>query len=236
MTPQTWNRYSYVKGNPLKFVDLTGDYFTFAPGLSRADKRFLHRALTEVARRPSGRALFQQLAADPRAIILNVGSLNSSARIHNARTRTGGTLTFGQNTFRHPLDQSTRVTLDRRVIQEFAHRSGGTADASGITTMGHELFHADKALNATYAEWAAGDKPTNDTGPAQLFGESVYREQPDLSRRAAAAIVTAAGLIAASFSSHPFLASSWNLIDPFLAGAVCLEGICSAPMMNWTRY
>ncbi|MGH7428312.1 MAG: RHS repeat-associated core domain-containing protein, partial [Candidatus Methylomirabilaceae bacterium] len=224
-SPQTWNRYAYVRNNPLKLVDPDGLYFVLAPGLSKADSGFIKRALAGVVRRPFGRSIFQNLAADPRPITLTIGTLNKERAILEARKRHTGTLVFGQTTFLR-----TTITLDRPVIQEFARYSAGHADARGITTMAHELFHADKALNATFAEFKAGDQPTNDTGPAQLFGESVYRESRDLSMKAAAAVVGEA------FSDHPFLGSSWNLIEPFLAGAVCLEGVCSAPMMHLTRY
>jgi len=180
-------------------------------------------------RRPSGRALFQQLAADPRAIVLKTGSLNRAAQIAAARAGSTGHLTFGQNTFRDPVSGNTSVTLDKSAIQEFARKSGGTADPVGITNMAHELWHADKALNATRSEWAAGDKPTNDTGPAQLFAESAYREATDMNFSSAAAIVSG------GFSASPVLGSSWNLTEPFFAGSVCLEGICVAPM-DLSRY
>ncbi len=79
--------------------------------------------------------------------------------------------------------------------------------------MAHELYHADKALNASLADFLSGDDPTNALGAAQQFGERVSREAPDFS-------TDSESLLSAFFASP--------LVTPtsiLFSGAVHVDGV-----------
>jgi RHS repeat-associated protein len=191
--PQTWNRYTYARDNPLKFADPNGLDFTLAPGLSRQEARFIRNAFVGLVRRSSGRSLFQRLEADPRRIVVGISNLNDPSDIRTARfMRTAVNLTFGETTFRSPATGTVNMMLDIGAIKEFARRTQGAIDPTGITTSAHEMFHVNAGLNSDVSTFRAGDFPTSATGPAQQFGEAVYGERADISKRDAGAIVDAA--------------------------------------------
>lgn len=191
--PQSWNRYSYARNNPLKFADSNGLDFTLAPGLSRQEARFIRNAFVGLVRRAGGRSLFQRLEADPRRIVVGIGSLNDPSDIRTARfMRTAVNLTFGETTFRNPATGTVSIMLDIGAIREFARRTHGAIDPGGITTSAHEIFHVNAGLNSDVTTFRAGDLPTSATGPAQQFGEAVFGERPDISKSDAGAIVDTA--------------------------------------------
>jgi RHS repeat-associated protein len=68
--PQTLNRYAYTRNNPLKFVDPTGMYFVIDSG-----NEYARQAISMMLRSPTGRALVESIAADPRPTYVRGGRL-----------------------------------------------------------------------------------------------------------------------------------------------------------------
>lgn len=68
--PQTFNRYAYTRNNPLKYIDPNGMYFVVAGSYESA-----RQYISILLRSPSGRALVQKVAADPRATFVGAGRL-----------------------------------------------------------------------------------------------------------------------------------------------------------------
>jgi len=192
LDPQRWNRYAYARNNPLRYVDPDGREIALASNLSKGDAKFLVNALIEMAARPTGRGALTTLINDPNTIVFGVGDVNDPAKVESARK--GGTvgLTFGTTTFLDPTTNEVTVTIDRQGLREFASRTKPSIDSRGVTSTGHEIYHARDALSGKPQQFVAGDRPTSGTGPAERFGQSVRREKKDISKTEARGIVTRA--------------------------------------------
>jgi RHS repeat-associated protein len=190
--PQSWNRYSHAGNNPVAFVDRNGMYYTIPLVLAPAYRDSIRRSYAEAVRRPSGRAMFNAIATNQiHNVTITSEKLNSDADLGKARfTKSDVKLTFGTTTFRRP-DGTIGTTLDTDALREFGSRAGKAADPTGLTTAAHELFHQNDAIRADAKTFLAGDAPTSQTGPAQLFGEGVMAESPDLTTDQALGIVDA---------------------------------------------
>ncbi|MGB8476936.1 MAG: RHS repeat-associated core domain-containing protein [Candidatus Acidiferrum sp.] len=188
--PQTLNLYSYVRNNPLGGVDPDGHYFV----VGAHDQRFYQKVLTDLYRRPGGRALVTSLANSDRPVLLDRQSFDT------ANTGTAG--------------KATALAVSGQPGVAGVHVSVGTdADlmagakmapgkVSPDVTTGHELEHANdgitagqNSLQAGAAAMAAGDAPTspgaNNTvgGTAQSRAETIMGEKTDMSGKEAGAAV-----------------------------------------------
>lgn len=190
--PQRWNRYAYVRNNPLRYVDPDGREIAMAADATKGDRQFLTNALTEVAMRPGGREYLNALIESSSTTVFGVGSVNDPANVEAARKGQSVGLTFGTTTFLDPTTNQITVTIDRRALREFAARTKPGLDSSGVTTTAHEIYHARDALSGRPQQFAAGDRPTSATGPAERFGQATRREKKDQSRSEARRTVTEA--------------------------------------------
>jgi RHS repeat-associated protein len=190
--PQRWNRYAYARNNPLRYVDPDGREIALASNLSKGDAKFLVNALTEIAARPTGRDALTTLINDPNTIVFGVGNVNDPAKVEAARKGETVGLTFGTTTFLDPTTNEVNVTIDRQALREFASRTKPSIDSRGVTSTGHEIYHARDALSGKPQQFVAGDRPTSATGPAERFGQSVRREKKDIAKTEARGIVTRA--------------------------------------------
>lgn len=189
--PQTWNRYTYALNNPLKFVDPNGEDIAIA---TDGNSRAVRNMLINTAMRPSGRAALQAQASDRSFTTTYRDSrLNTTAAVNQA-IHSGGTasLTFGStNSVRSVTPQGDVIrTSGAEVSVDTYAISKAHPDRSGVTTVGHETYHAeDLRQQCTDADVALGDSPTSATGPAEAFGASISDEEPDISRSEAEALV-----------------------------------------------
>jgi RHS repeat-associated protein len=183
--PQSWNRYSYVKNNPIVLIDRDGrDAEIAASSNVRAVKAYI----AELMRRPSGRAQIMAIVSDPSfKLRIETAALTSPAEIQMSRQlRRPITATFGQTVPNGVVQQSAPGAPGQYVI------TGGTMtfdpnaianlhpDPSGTTTAGHEFDHANALQTCGVPGLKEGDIPTSATGTSEQRGKAVAAEPPDI--------------------------------------------------------
>lgn len=182
--PQSWNRYAYTRGNPLKYVDPDGLDIKLSTENNSADLRtFLVRTIM----RPSGRANIMKLAKDSNfTTTFKDVRINSPAmlRAHQAGKSGSGPTAGDTNPYTVKIDgvenRGAIVRIDTVAVQQ-AH-----PDRTGVSTTAHESTHAVGAQSGlSDDQLAAQDKPTNDKGEAEQFGKKVSAEQPDMTQEEA---------------------------------------------------
>jgi len=92
--PQGLNLYSYVQGNPLKFVDLNGKDLVLANGLSAKDRKYLVKHVARLYSDPNGKKILQRIENSKFVVTLGVKKL---AEEHLSKAPQGG-FVFGGKT------------------------------------------------------------------------------------------------------------------------------------------
>ncbi len=186
----SWNRYSYARNNPTRFVDTDGLQIKIANGQGATQLRTL---LIETLTRPRGRAKLRRLARNKNETFtfkakqfqVNVASRRTLSRNPSASVA----INFGQTARR--LTQSKEgssttgadITLDLSAIRDFH------ADSTGLRTVNHEIYHAaDIESGLPDSEVQKGDQPSSATGPANDYGLNVFDQPPTISVYEAGAI------------------------------------------------
>lgn len=192
--PQTWNRYVYAENNPILKVDPDGrDAEIAASSNVNAVKSYL----TELMRRPSGRAVVTAIVNDQNfKLRIGTGMLTPPALIQQSlQQKTKIQATFGQVVPTGNVQQPApgapgqyvvtggTMTLDPNAISK-AH-----PDKSGATTAGHEFTHVNDLRTGGVAAMSAGDVPTSATGPAEQAGQAIAAEKTDMSKKDARKLV-----------------------------------------------
>lgn len=192
--PQTWNRYMYAENNPVLKIDPDGRDAEIA---SSSNVNAVKAYLTELMRRPSGRAQMTQIINDRNfKLRMETATLTSPALIQQSiRQKTAINATFGQvvptGNVQQPAPNAPgqyvvtggTMTFDPNAISK-AH-----PDKTGTTTAGHELNHANALRTGGVTAMLAGDVPTSATGPAEQAGKTIAAEKPDMSKKDARKLV-----------------------------------------------
>jgi RHS repeat-associated protein len=138
--PQSWHKYAYARGNPLKYVDPNGkDPIQFQQiGRTKALTKFLVR----LAQRPGGRAALTRIAERQgfKATVSDA-RLNDIAALRSQQARGSDIAFTGGDTAAQELqgpDGSRTVTgadirIDTLAVEQLHH------DRSGVVTSGHEI-------------------------------------------------------------------------------------------------
>lgn len=155
--PQSWNLYAYVRNNPLGFVDTTGRYIV---PVGRKGTESVRRFISMTLRSPTGRAMIERIAADPRPTFVSQGTLPLTRKPDGSRA---------VNTERVKIlpgevgkAGGTAVILDPRNASTVASAKGDTDFKAELTAFNHGMTHVDDANRAStfqdaYAAGMAGD-------------------------------------------------------------------------------
>lgn len=73
--PQQLNRYSYVRNNPLKYVDTDGNDLKLAAGLKKADAERIMKDMVRMYRKESGRAAVERMEKSDITFVVGTGRL-----------------------------------------------------------------------------------------------------------------------------------------------------------------
>jgi hypothetical protein len=185
--PQTWNRYAYARGNPVKYIDPHGHWFVLSSEGNRKDVR---AALIQVLMRPSGR-IAAETVGRAKGFWLVVGDkrINSDDAIKTfVRTKGNSDLYPGQTQGLEARDQtgkwrgngpSATTSLDTHAWTTLP------AMINPTITVGHEIYHA-VSISQNVSPERLQQQDTDNT--AEQFGKSVAAEQPDISEAEAEAL------------------------------------------------
>ncbi len=162
--PQTWNRYTYARNNPVKLVDRNGLYFVAA---SQADRLVFARAFSAMSLDSRGRSLLGALARDSRPIVLDSRRISVNAF---------GISAFPSSGVRGPdglLANRAVVTVDFAKLA--GHPSIGERDRSGIATTAHELLHVAARFyqGAAASQGLDSERESPDISDGRLFGVEI---------------------------------------------------------------
>jgi RHS repeat-associated protein len=184
--PQTLNRYTYTRNNPLKFVDPTGKYFV----ISTADPHYAEfkQAVTKMLMSPQGAKAVDQIAQSPKPVFFQSGNLGGPVRNPDGSVslRLGDTKVI--ETTKPSQDGSHLVGVSSGIVVtvDFGNIAAGGGQTG--TTIGHETSHTVDALQAgdsfqaAIAGAQAGDAPSrpgaNNTvgGTAEQFGQTAMSD------------------------------------------------------------
>jgi RHS repeat-associated protein len=159
--PQTLNRYTYTRNNPLKFIDPTGKYFVVTG--SDGFRQQVQNYISSLARNETGRATVDSVAKSPKPTVIQEGTL--------PRTQNGNTISVTNATTQLQAGSApggasgATITLDNSNITFVAEKRQQNPFQVGLTAFDHELNHdvaalAARTLQGAAAAAAAGDAPT----------------------------------------------------------------------------
>ncbi len=181
--PQSWNRYSYAMGNPIKLVDPDGREVVLA---SDKKSQKLRRPLIQALRRPSFRQRFIEVATSTDfRVDISAGKVSKPSELMKVRTGKPGELRFAEGLPQKTNGALTGVSLEIDVSAVAVHPS----DRTGVWTMAHEFDHLKSAFdaakpgvahNVAWQKALDGDQPSSETGPSNFVGEATFQEKPDL--------------------------------------------------------
>ncbi len=203
--PQTWNRYTYTRNNPLKYVDPTGEYFVVAPGMQGQVQEYISTML----RTPQGAATVNAIAASNLPVTFDQGRLPVSTGNGVQNVTAGAAVVVPGSP---GAVAGINVTLDNSNISTVAKATGKSNFTVGLTAFAHEDQHVTDMLSATSfqgaaAAGAAGDASSrpgaqNTTGgtaekraqqTVKALGAAGQKFQPNVQYDAAAATIIQQG-------------------------------------------
>ena len=163
--PQTLNRYTYTRNNPLRFVDPNGMYFVVAPEMQAQAKQYISAML----RSPKGAAMIRAISANPKPNFFSQGTLDRHQVPGTDRVAVtnGGTTPIAGNL--PGQVGGTETTLSNSNIAFTAGFSRGPLAGdffgAGLQAFAHETAHvidinAAHTLQQAAVAGKAGDAPT----------------------------------------------------------------------------
>jgi RHS repeat-associated protein len=178
--------YSYALNGPITNSDPDGNWVEILDG--GRGVQAIRAMVIELIRRPSGRAAIEPYArSKENTVTFRDRKLNAQGIIsHDNRISGAATIRYGETTGPVRVNGETfvHVSADTDAI------INSCSDDSGVTTLGHELYHTrDIFSGMSDQEIRSGDEPSPTTGPAERAGEAIRSEQPDITQEEAERIL-----------------------------------------------
>ena len=161
--PQSANRYSYVRNNPLNHKDPTGKYFVVSSNDSHYGQ--IVAAIHDMMLTPTGRAAFIKIATDSRPSIFMSGTIEQTLPLNH---RAGLTVPIpggrpGQ------VVAGTKTTLDFSQLAPM-HEAAPQIDTQGKDTVWHETSHVLDILGAATAKDLIAANAAADKSSTRKYG------------------------------------------------------------------
>lgn len=172
--PQSWNRYAYVQGNPLKFIDQSGQRIGLAHDSGEQDvRRFLVREIMH----PTGRADLTDLANRKHFLVIYANAnLNDEAQARKDAANNVSAMHMAS--FRPSHDRTFAMEyFDTSEVENY-HKN----DTSGVWTAGHEDFHILGWVHGLSAQQL--HKQDVDES-ADKHGQTIFNEPTDMTEQEA---------------------------------------------------
>jgi RHS repeat-associated protein len=170
--PQSWNRFSYVQGNPLKYIDPTGEVISLS-GLEDTDIVKLLEDLHEFTGNTYG------IDDNKNLVLLEIGEGSSGTATDFLNQMIGATEVYSVNSFNGTNilfggtpTGSREIRLD---FSDFAHLDYGKVNPATFntaTTLVHELAHAALGLKDPPV-----DRRSDEIGPTVEFVNQIRTER-----------------------------------------------------------
>ncbi len=192
--PQQLNRYSYVRNNPLKYVDPDGNDLKLNPKLKKADQDRIIKDAIKLYRKASGRAALEQLEKSDVTYVVGSGKLPTDINLFKGTVSEHYGLTAaeqlrgikdpktGQVTFIERKGVVINITLDfgkRDDAQSAATAGSRPEPPSEQAVFNHEVGHSVDKDNDLVKE--ANESDADAEKNANGFNDKVMKEKDTLS-------------------------------------------------------
>ena len=195
--PQQLNRYSSVRNNPLRYIDLDGRDLKLASGLKKADQDRIIKRAVNLYRKASGRAAIESMATSDIKFEVGTGNLPSKISLMDRTVKEtyGETKGIGFKIIHEPADPSKVISIDRasgvvRIVFDLSKRKDADVSYSaGLSSVAppseqhlfdHEFGHADDMNKNMVAEANQSEQQAEQN--AEAFANTAEKEKDSLSQ------------------------------------------------------
>ena len=169
LNPQSFNKYAYVRNNPVNAFDPDGKNVVWASGLSDKDKERLTKALAKAYRNPDFKKKLDRLESSTKTHTIGTDKLrNDFLADPNAMKEGKGDVKFGTT---QPTEKGSDIKIDPKNI-DFSQQT--TKPTTDVETLAREVSHSE-VIDIGVSKENPQNQAEEDR--AQAFGESVEADK-----------------------------------------------------------